>query len=211
MSNQSANAVSKYHIKPYKFQPSYYSMTILVANVMTREPIVIKPETDLLECAKKMVKKKVGSLLLLDKKRLVGFISEKDILWALIKKSKDDLSTIKAIDISPRKIATIKPTATVQQAIEKMKRLKFERLPVIHNRELVGMITIKDILNSHPELYPELEEFARIREESEKLKRIKKAKRKNFIEEGICEECGNQGILSRINGMLICESCKGAI
>ncbi|MCK4647725.1 CBS domain-containing protein [Candidatus Pacearchaeota archaeon] len=184
---------------------------IVVANVMTREPIVIKPDTNLLECAKKMVRKRVGSLLLVDKKRLVGFISEKDILWALIKKSKEDLSKIRAIDISPRKIATIKPTTTIRQAIEKMKKLKFERLPVIHEGKLVGMITSKDILNFHPELYPELEEFARIREESEKLKRIKKAKSKDFIEEGICEECGNQGILSRINGMLICESCKDSI
>ncbi len=181
---------------------------VSVANVMTRESVKIKPETDLLECAKTMVRKRVGSLLLVDKKRLVGFISEKDILWALIKKSKEDLSKIKAIDISPRKIATVKPTTKVQQAIEKMKKLKFERLPVIHNGELVGIVTIKDILSFHPELYPELEEFAKIREESEKLKRIKKAKTKDSIREGVCEECGNQAILSRTNGMLICESCK---
>ncbi len=199
------------YIKIYKFETSVYNMNnILISNIMTREPIITKPETNLFECAKKMVRKRVGSLLLVDNKRLVGFISEKDILWALIKKSKEDLSKIKAIDISPKKIATIKPTATIQQAIEKMKKLKFERLPVIHNGELVGMITVKDILNFHPELYPELEEFATIREESEKLKRIKKAKSKDFIE-GICEECGNQDILSRVNGMLICESCKDSI
>ncbi|GAJ23499.1 unnamed protein product, partial [marine sediment metagenome] len=151
------------YIRIYKFETSHYIMNnILVTNVMTRDPIVIKPETNLLECAKKMVRKKVGSLLLTNQKRLVGFISEKDILWALIKKSKEDLSKIKAIDISPKKIATIKPTATIQEAIEKMKKVKFERLPVIHDKKLVGMVTAKDILNFHPELYPELEEFAKI-------------------------------------------------
>ncbi len=174
---------------------------------MTREPIVTKPDTNLLECAKKMVRKRVGSLLLVDKKRLVGFISEKDILWALIKKSKEDLSQIKAIDISPRKIATIKPTATISQAIEKMKKVKFERLPVIENGELVGIITSRDILNFHPEFYPELEEFAKIREESKKLKRVKKAKSRESVKEGTCEECGKQDILYKFNGMLICESC----
>jgi len=181
---------------------------VLVANVMTREPVIIKPETDLLECAKKMVKKRVGSLLIVDKKRLVGFISEKDILWALIKKSKEDLSKIRAIDISPRKIATIKPTTTVQQAIEKMKKFKFERFPVIYNGKLVGIVTVKDILNFHPEFYPELEEFAKIREESEKLKRIKKAKKRKT---GICEECGKFEILQIIDGSLICENCKNKI
>ena len=178
---------------------------IPISSIMTREPIIIKPDTNLLECAKKMVKKRVGSLLLVDKKRLVGFISEKDILWALIKKSKEDLSKIRAIDISPRKIATIKPSTTIPEAIEKMKKLKFKKLPVIHNRELVGIVTVKDILNFHPEFYPELEEFSKIREESEKLKKLKK------IKTGICEECGNPGILSRTNGILICESCKDSI
>ena len=184
---------------------------ILVADIMTREPIVIKPELNLLECAKTMVRKRVGSLPILNKKRLVGFISEKDILWALIKKSKKDLVTIKVIDISPKKIATIKPSATIEEALKKMKKLKFEKLPVIHEGELVGMITIKDILNFNPEFYPELEEFARIREESKKLKRVKKAKDRIIMHDGLCEECGNQDILQKIDGMFICESCKNSI
>lgn len=184
---------------------------ILVADVMTRDPITIKPSTNLLDCAKKMVRKRVGSLLITDKKKLVGFISRKDILWALIKKSKKDLSKIKAIDISPKKIATIKPSFTIGEAIGKMKKLKFDRLPVIHEKELVGMITIKDILNFSPELYPELDEFAKIREESKKLRRIKKAKTRESMHEGICEECGNQDILYRVHGMLVCESCKDSL
>ena len=57
---------------------------ILVADVMTREPFTIKPDTNLLECAKKMVKKRVGSLLIVSKKKLVGFISRKDILITLV-------------------------------------------------------------------------------------------------------------------------------
>lgn len=178
---------------------------ILVADLMTREPIIVKPETNLLECARIMVRKRVGSLLLVEKKRLVGFISEKDILWALIKKSEKDLSKIKAKDISPKKIAIIKPNATLEEATKKMKKTKFERLPVVHEKELVGMITARDILNFHPEFYPELEEFARIREESRKLKSVKKSKSPR---EGICEECGNFDWLTQSNGMLVCESCK---
>jgi len=181
---------------------------ILVADIMTREPVIVSPNTNLLDCAKTMVKKNVGSLIIVDKKRLVGFISQKDILWALTKSPKGDLTKIKAIEISPKKIAIIKPDSTIKDAIEKMNKLKFERLPVVHENNLVGVITAKDILNFHPEVYPEIEEFAKIREESEKLKRIKEAGRKR---EGICEECGNQGILMHYNGMLVCESCRDAI
>ncbi|MFH1503123.1 MAG: CBS domain-containing protein, partial [Candidatus Diapherotrites archaeon] len=179
---------------------------ILVSDLMTREPITAKLDTNLLECARKMVKKKTGSLLLVDKNKLVGIVSRHDILWALIKQSKSNLESIKAIDISPKKILTIKPSATLDEAIKKMKMSKFERLPVIDNNKLVGIITVKDILNFHPEVYPELEEFARIREESKKLRLIEKAREKESIGEGICEECGNQDILYKFNGMLVCES-----
>ncbi|MEK6926137.1 MAG: CBS domain-containing protein [Nanoarchaeota archaeon] len=178
---------------------------ILVSDIMTRDPITTKPDTNLLECARQMVKKKAGSLLLVDKKRLVGFISRKDILWALVKKSKEDLSKIKAIEISPKKIATTKPSATIKEAVEKMKNLKFERLPVIQNGQLVGMLTVRDILNFNPEIYPELDEFDQIREETEKLKRIKKIQN---TKEGICEECGNYDVLFRVHGNLICDTCK---
>lgn len=184
---------------------------ILVADVMTRDPITISPNATLLECAKKMVKKRVGSLLIVYQKKLVGFISEKDIIWALVKKSKEDLKEIKALEIAPRKIATIKPFLNIKEAVSKMKKTKFERLPVIHEGKLVGIITAKDILEFYPELYSELDEFDKVREETEKLKRIKKAKSREFMHEGICEECGNQDILFRVHGMLICESCRNSM
>ena len=184
---------------------------MLVADIMTRDPITAKPATNLLECAKKMVRKKVGTLPLISNKKLVGFISEKDILWAIVKKSKKDLSSIKAVDISPKKIATIKPSTTIKEAISKMKKTKHDRLPVIYNGEFVGIITARDIFNFHPELYSELDDFAEIREESKKLKRLKSAKNRDFIHQGICEECGNQDVLQRVNGMLICESCENSM
>ena len=183
--------------------------SILVADVMTREPVTVKPDETLFNCAKKMVRKKVGSLLLVDGKKLVGFISQKDILWALIKKSSDDLLRIKAIDISPKKIAIIKPTATIQEAIEKMKKLQFERLPVVEGGKLLGIVTVRDVLSFQPDIYPELEEFIQIREEQEKLKRLKR-KDLAVIEDGICEECGKRAQLYRSHGMLVCESCRDA-
>lgn len=181
---------------------------ILVADLMTREPYTINPEASLLECAKKMVGKKVGSLILVEKKELKGFIAQEDILWALIKKSKEDLGNIKAKDISPKKIATIKPDLTIREAIQRMKKIKFNRLPVVKGKEVIGIITIKDILNFNPEFYPELEEFEKIREEAEKLRRIGG---KEKFKEGLCQECGNHGMIYRVDGNWVCESCKGTL
>ncbi|MFW6047032.1 MAG: cyclic nucleotide-binding/CBS domain-containing protein [Candidatus Woesearchaeota archaeon] len=176
---------------------------IKVADLMTRNPIQISPDSDLLKCARVMVRKKVGSLLLVENKKFIGFISSQDILWALVKRPKDELKQIKAKDISPRKIIKVKPEDPLQESLDKMKKYKFERLPVVQDGELVGMVTARDILNFYPEFYQELDEFRQIREESEKLKRI----RGKAYGEGICEECGNTDILYRIDGILICESC----
>ena len=184
---------------------------ILVADVMTRYPVTAKPDENLLKCMKKLVSKKVGSLLLVEKDKLVGFLDQKDILWALVKKTKKDLSKVKAIDISPRKIITIKPEVSIPDAIKRMKKFKVEKLPVVDKGKLEGIITVRDILNFNPEVYPELEEFAKIREESEKLKRVERIKAKPTSSEGICEECGNTDRLYRVHGMLICESCKNSI
>jgi CBS domain-containing protein len=181
---------------------------ILASDIMTREPIIINPNASLLECAKKMVGKKVGSLVLVEKNELKGFIAQEDILWALVKKSKEDLKNIKAKDISPKKIATIKPESTIREVIKRMKRLKFNRLPVVKGKELVGIITIKDILSFNPEFYPELEEFEKIREEQEKLKRLGIKER---FKEGVCEECGNHETIYKIDGDWICEGCKNSL
>ncbi len=184
---------------------------IIVADVMTRDIIFVKPDTSLLDCAKIFVKKRVGSLVVLDKKRLVGFISQRDILWALIKKSRKDLAKIRVIDISRKKIATIKPTATLEEALRKMKKLKFRRLPVVQGKEIVGILTIRDILTFHPEIYPELEELKQIREEAEKLKRVRKAKNREYMHEGVCEECGATDILQKIDGRLLCNTCAASM
>jgi CBS domain-containing protein/DNA-directed RNA polymerase subunit RPC12/RpoP len=184
---------------------------ILVADIMTRDPITIGPGATLHDCAKMMVKKRVGSLLIAHKKKLVGFISEKDILWAMIKKSKEDLSKILALDIAPRKIATVNPFISIKEAVKKMKKLKFDRLPVIHNGELVGIITAKDVLEFYPELYSEIDEISKIREEYRKLLRVKKAKIIPRTRDGICEECGKRDILFKVDGRLMCEECRSKI
>ncbi|MBI2056959.1 CBS domain-containing protein [Candidatus Pacearchaeota archaeon] len=177
---------------------------ITVADVMTRNPLTVRPETDLLECIKKMLKNKRGALLITDKnKKLMGFISQKDVLWVLAKKPKQDLKKIKAIDISVKKLITIRPKATLEEALKKMK--KYKRLPVVQKEELVGIVSAKDLLSYNSEFYPELEEFSKIREESEKLKRLKNIRQKNS--EGYCEECGNYSSLSKSGRGLVCEEC----
>ena len=93
---------------------------------MTRDFISAKPEISVLKAVKLMVKKRVGSLILQEKDILKGILTEKDIMWALSKKSKKDLGKVKAIDICTRKITTIRPSADLQDAIRLMIKKNIE-------------------------------------------------------------------------------------
>jgi len=178
---------------------------VKVGDIMTRNFISVRPETSILDCAKKMVKKRVGSLVLEDKSELKGIITEGDIIWAMTKKSKKDLGKIKAKEIAPKKLVTIKPSADLYQALQKMKKTKYRWLPVTVKGNVIGFLTLKDVLRIEPSLFDMASEIMQIKEESDKLKRRKAGE--NFTE-GLCEECGNFGMLYKLDNRIICESCK---
>ncbi len=180
---------------------------IRVGDVMTRNFTHIKPDTSLYETAKTMIKSRVGSLVLKDKGKLHGVITEKDIVWALSKNKSGDLSNIKAKDIATRKVITIKPEAKLKEALEKMNKNKLRRMPVLTNNKIIGYITLKDIVKFIPGVFEESREFEKIKEESEKIKRSESAIKGRFIESS-CEECGNFDILEKLDGRMICEFCR---
>ena len=177
---------------------------IKVGDIMTRNFVFVSPETDLRECARVMVKKRVGSLIVKDGDALKGILTEKDIVWAVVKKTKRDLKDILAKDLMKRKVVTIKPGADVTEALDRFKKKKIRRLPVVENGKVIGMITQKDILKIDPGLFQMIAQTIKIREVTEKLNRRKALSPRK---QGICEECGEFEILQKDGLQWICESC----
>lgn len=178
---------------------------VKVGDIMTRNFVSAKPDISVIDAVKLMVKKRVGSLLLIENEILKGILTEKDVMWALSKKPKKDLKKIKAQNICAKKIITIKPSADVHDAMRLMKKKKFRRLPVTIKKKVIGYLTLKDILRIQPELFEISQEGYTIKEQEEKLKR--KQAREPF-KEGTCEECGNFDIIYNEDGRLICTTCK---
>jgi CBS domain-containing protein len=177
---------------------------IKVGDLMTRNFIHVAPGTDLKQCAKTMVKKRVGSLIIKEGDKLKGILTEKDIIWAIVKKSKKDLKNIPAKALMRRKVVTIKPSADITDAMAKFKKKKIRRLPVVENGKLIGFLTTKDILKIDPGLFQMIAETMKIKEETEKLKRSDiEAPRK----QGICEECGEYDILYHDEAQWLCDKC----
>ena len=181
--------------------------TIKVGDLMTRDFISAKPETSLYHCCKAMVNNKVGSLIIQDGKKVHGILTEKDIIGVIVKRKDSDMRRIQARDIAARKLITIGPDDEISVALGKMRRFYHKRLPVVVNREVVGMITIKDILKVQPNLFIEISDAFKIREEIEKIGRVSKLRGVKFRGDGICEECGNLEALYKSDGILRCENC----
>ena len=181
---------------------------IKVGDVMTRDFVSAKPEISVLDAVKLMVKKRVGSLLLVDEDILKGILTEKDVMWALSKKPGRDLKNINARDICTRKITTIRPSADISDAIKLMRKKKFRRLPVTVKKRVIGYLTLKDILRIQPELFEIAQEGYIIKEQAEKLERKRTGE---SFKEGLCEECGNFDILYNEDSRLICENCRNAM
>ena len=179
---------------------------IKVGDVMTRDFIAVTPETNLKECAVLMIKKRIGSLIIRENKKLKGFLTERDIIWALTKNSCKDLGKIKASQLGKRKITTIRASSDLYEALQKMRDSKNRWLPVTEDGNVIGFLTLKDILRIQPELFDIVKnhDIFNIKEEKEKLIRINK----KTVKEGMCEECGKFSSLINMEGRLLCENCR---
>jgi CBS domain-containing protein len=177
---------------------------IAVGDIMTKNFQSAKPLSNVYLCAKEMVKKSVSSLIVTENNRLLGILTYKDILWAITKKPGVNLKELRAIDIATKKVAVTKPSADINQALRKMRAVNFRRLPVLSKGELIGVVTLKDILKIDPSLYSEIGELSQIKEEEIKLAKIKA----EWPSEGICDYCGAFSELLKVYDKLLCPDCR---
>ncbi len=184
---------------------------VKVGDVMTRDFVSVNPEISIINCAKIMIKKRIGSLVLAEGGVLKGLLTERDIIWAMTKKSIEELKIIKAKDLAKKKVTAIKPSADLYIALQKMKKSKYRWLPVVVGGKVIGFLTLKDILRIEPSLFEIAHSHGvfQIKEEEEKLRRKHSRRQESgWYKEGVCEECGTLDLLYREDGKLICENCR---
>ncbi len=122
-------------------------------DAMTKKPIVVGPDERIVDCAQKMLNHKVGSLLVKDNNKLLGIVTEKDMVEKIIAKRKGFLGK-KIKEIMTRKsIVTISPMEDLYTAMIMMSDKGKRRLPVLDGREVIGLLTYRDVINLQPDLY----------------------------------------------------------
>ena len=171
-----------------------------VVDAMTINPISVNADTTLLECARIMSEKHVGTVVVKDWNSL-GILTEQDIVRKAVANGANVNEKVK--DFMETKLITISPDMDIYDALIKMRDNNITHLPVVKNNEMVGLLTIKDILKIEPELFDLIVEKFELREESRKpINRIIPA-------EGICQECGEYSEkVKEINGIILCDNCS---
>ena len=138
-----------------------------VGDAMTMEPVTVTPEITLRECSKIMAENHVGSLIIKQDGVLKGVITEQDIVRKAVALG-IDTGKEPVSNVMVKRITTISPQHDIYDALVKMRNLHIRQIPVMHKKNMVGLLTLKDILKIQPQLFDLLVERFELREENRK-------------------------------------------
>ena len=116
-----------------------------IQDVMTADVSFVRPDTPILEIARKMREDDIGSTPVVENDRLVGMVTDRDIVVRAIADG-GDLSAMTARDAMSPGVLYCFADETVEAVLENMGDQQIRRLPVV-NREkrLVGIVSLGDL------------------------------------------------------------------
>jgi len=177
---------------------------VIVKEAMKTNLVIVNPNVSVLEAAKLMKKRKIGNVIVVEKKQPIGILTESDILKKVVAEGKNAKDVI-VKDVMSTPIIVVDPYITLEEAMKTMGKCNVRRLPVIEKDELIGIITQKDISIMSPVLHEISREWydITVRDESHLKKQIFSGK---------CEDCGTLSAnLKNVEGRLLCEDCIDAL
>ncbi len=112
---------------------------------------MINSDASVLEAAKIMSNKDIGSVLIKEKGGRVCIVTERDVLKKVVAKS-ESLET-KVCDIMTNNVFTIDAEADIEEASELFNKHRIRRLVVMERGNIVGIVTARDVAKSIPYIY----------------------------------------------------------
>jgi CBS domain-containing protein len=106
----------------------------------------IAPEAMVFDAIQMMADKNVGALLVTEGGRLVGIISERDYTRKVVLKGKASKQTA-VREITSGQVIYVTPAQTVEDCMRLMTHHRIRHLPVLQGEEIVGIISIGDLVN----------------------------------------------------------------
>ena len=108
--------------------------------------VSVRPDDSISQVTDVLAEHRIGAVLVLDaNERLLGILSERDIVRALARHRAETLA-MKASDLMTREVQIASPSITVCDAMEAMTKGRFRHMPVYDRGALVGMVSIGDVV-----------------------------------------------------------------
>src|SRR5919107_2055888 len=119
-------------------------LPVEVSEVMTKEVVTVGPHYNVADVASLMDAKGIGSVIVLEDERVLGILTERDILKVI--GAGEDPKNVAAHEALSDDLYTIDPDATIEDAASQMTQAKVRHLPVIAKDQIVGIISIRDVV-----------------------------------------------------------------
>jgi CBS domain-containing protein len=113
---------------------------------MSRGLLTVEPGEELRQAARRMVERRVGAALVLAGERLIGILTERDVLRAVAGGLHEGTLVSEWMTRDPE---TIEPTDDLEHATVLMLHGGFRHLPVVAAGRLVGIVSIRDLAAAH--------------------------------------------------------------
>lgn len=124
-------------------------------DLMTIDPETVTEDVPLREVVAVMNRANIRQVLVVDGKKLVGIVTDRDVRLAVNSPLTTEeplqrlelLNGFKAKDCMTPNPRSVTPDTPIHKVAELLSMYKFGALPVVKNDELVGIITVTDLLN----------------------------------------------------------------
>jgi CBS domain-containing protein len=106
---------------------------------------VIEPQWNVRRAAERMAEWNIGAVAVVDAGRLAGIFSERDIMARVVALGLDPEATFVS-GVMSTELVVADPSERVDSALQKMHSIGSRHLPVVEDGKLIGMISIRDLL-----------------------------------------------------------------
>lgn len=106
----------------------------------------VQPESTVFDAIKLMAEKNIGALLVVTRGTLVGVFTERDYARKIALHGKSSKETL-VKEILSRNVVTASPADSVEECMRMMTENRVRHLPVLQNEEVVGIVSIGDLVN----------------------------------------------------------------
>jgi CBS domain-containing protein len=106
----------------------------------------IAPDATVFEAIQMMSDKNIGAVLVTEREKLVGIISERDYTRKVAIKGKSS-KELKVRDIITDRVLSVTPNHTVEECLRLMTERRVRHLPVLDGEKIIGLVSIGDLVN----------------------------------------------------------------